>query len=279
MRRIIIFIFQLFACIVAAISAGDGINNSIAMQYDEIVYYSDSKLGLHSKQIFFGHQSVGDNIVKGLCNLQMSNKSFKLKIIEGDYIDPAADNVGGVLFHAKIGHNKDPKSKLLEFREILKKDHAGILDIAFMKFCYLDIQANTDIKELFAYYSSFFSKLEKEHPNIQFLHFTVPLITKPTGIKSKIKSMIGMAVYGIDDNIKRNEFNELMRNKYGAKVFDIAALESTYPDGKRSTFNKYKKTYYALASEYATDRGHLNAKFGKSIASKLLYFLSSVDNH
>ena len=56
---------------------------------------------------------------------------------------------------------------------------------------------------------------------------------------------------------------------------DIAYFESTYPDGKRSTFTKEGKSYFDLAPEYTYDDGHLNEKGRQWVAEHLLNFLAT----
>jgi len=40
-------------------------------------------------------------------------------------------------------------------------------------------------------------------------------------------------------------------------LFDLAAIESTAPDGTRASFMKDGKTYYQMVSDYTHDGGHL----------------------
>ncbi len=100
-----------------------------------------------------------------------------------------------------------------------------------------------------------------------------------TSIKTWIKKIIGKKdIWEYDDNIKRNQYNQLLKEYYEGKepVFDLAKIESTYPDGKRCTFEKDGKTYYSLVSEYTSDGGHLNEKGRKIVAEKLLVFLANL---
>ena len=63
----------------------------------------------------------------------------------------------------------------------------------------------------------------------------------------------------------------MVRNKYknNGPFFDIAELESTYPDGTRESFEYKGKIYYALAPVYTEDAGHLYG-IGRQIISKSL---------
>ena len=80
-----------------------------------------------------------------------------------------------------------------------------------------------------------------------------------------------------DDNIKRSEFNDRLREEYGTKefLFDLATLESTYPDGSKAIFKDSGKTYYHMVPDYTDDGGHLNERGRKIIAENLLIFLAN----
>ena len=78
-----------------------------------------------------------------------------------------------------------------------------------------------------------------------------------------------------DSNIRKNKYNELLIKEYKDKepVFDIAKFESTYSNGKRSTFTKQDKTWFSLAPEYTYDDGHLNETGRGKVAEQLLILL------
>ena len=101
------------------------------------------------------------------------------------------------------------------------------------------------------------------------------MTTRQTGIKAWIKKLIGKPVGGYDDNIKRNQFNELLKKEYDGKepVFDLAKMESIRPDGKRETFTKDGKTHYSLVPDYTSDGSHLNETGRKKAAEQLLLLL------
>jgi hypothetical protein len=72
-------------------------------------------------------------------------------------------------------------------------------------------------------------------------------------------------------NIKREQFNTMLRDTYrGKPVFDLAAFESTYPDGSRESSVHDGRECYAMVPLYATEGGdHLNA-FGRKLAARRL---------
>jgi hypothetical protein len=93
-------------------------------------------------------------------------------------------------------------------------------------------------------------------------------------LKDRIKDLIGKTNFY--DNRKRNQFNEMMRNEYSGKepLFDLAKIESTYPDGKELTSIKDGKVQYTLIPDYTYDGGHLNERGRIMVAEKLLLFLA-----
>ncbi len=236
---------------------------------DDVMPASWEKLA--QKKVFFGHQSVGNNIISGIKDLMPKNTSIKLRILE---TENPSDFSSGIFAHHGVGQNVDPESKIKDFVRIMDQGIGGKADIAFFKFCYIDFNAHTNIQQLFNDYKNSMSILKEKYPQTVFMHCTVPLViqTKTTP-KSMIKKILGR-----DDsvqNIARNDFNELIRKEYGGKahIFDIAEIESTYPDGSRESFVKNGKTYYALVPAYTDDGGHLNESGSKIVADKLLMLL------
>lgn len=224
------------------------------------------------KKIYFGHQSVGFNIVNGLKDLSAENPQIRLNIVETSDMAAFKDPI---FSHSRIGENTDPKSKTDSFAALMEQGLGCKADIAFFKFCYLDIDEKTDIGNVFAHYKKAMDTLKREYPVTTFVHVTVPLRTTKTTWKTRIKKLMGKReIWEYDDNIKRNEFNDLLIKEYTGKepIFDLAAVESTRPDGTRATFTKDGKTYSSLLPEYTQDGGHLN-EFGRRRAAQALLLL------
>ena len=238
---------------------------------------------LADMKIYFGHHSVGTNILEGVKDLLADNPNIHLKIIHqkkiGDrIIEPA-------LVHGNVGQNMDPVSKINSFKNKIETGYGQDADIAFFKFCFVDFTPETNIGNIFRLYKSTIDSLIKEYPNTTFVIVTTPLTCYAPGphgwvkrTKDLIKSVIGkLNVY---DHRSANIFNEKLVEKYQGKVpiFDLAKFESTYPDGSRSFYKKDGVTYYELVQEYTTDGGHLNEGGKKIIAEKLLLFLANLIN-
>ncbi|MDY6934872.1 MAG: hypothetical protein SVZ03_11725 [Spirochaetota bacterium] len=224
---------------------------------------------LTEKRIYFGHQSVGFNIIDGINDIIKENSSIKLNIVKTDNIE---DFKRPIFAHSQNGINKDPKSKVDAFTNLMEKGLGDKVDIAFFKFCYVDILNDTNVNEVFNYYKSAMMRLKNRYPKTLFIHVTVPLMREAKGPKAFIKSIIGR-----DHNIVRNQFNDLLREEYDKnRIFDLARFESTYPKGQREARKKGGKYSYSLIPEYTDDGGHLNEKGRKIIAEQFLIFLSEL---
>ncbi len=233
---------------------------------------------LSQAKIYFGHQSVGYNIVDGIKDLTAEN-SINLNIIE---TDNPVDLSEPAFAHSQVGRNSYPDSKTDAFKELMLRGFGDNADIAFFKFCYVDIKADSIPQEVFSYYQKTMSSLKTQFPDTVFVHVTTPLIAAPTGAKAfakkVIKSLSGQPVYGYDDNIKRHAFNELMRTTYAQRepVFDLALFESIQPNGKRIQYSKSNQAFYQLCRQYTDDGGHLNEPGRKRIAEQLIIFLADL---
>ena len=231
------------------------------------------KLG--EKKIFFAHQSVGNNIINGIRDIMKENPNVHLNIME---ISEPVVLKEDVFAHTYIGRNEDPQSKIDDFAHYMENGIGNSANLAFLKFCYVDIDNKTDIKKLFTAYKKEMAELKNKFPKTKIIHFTVPLLKKnKPSFKNWIKGLFGKKdnFFANEHNIKRNKFNRLVVAEYKNKepVFDLAKLESTYPDGSQETFTESGKTYYSLIPAYTDDGGHLNETGRKIIAEQLLLFL------
>ncbi len=237
---------------------------------------------LAQKKIYFGHQSVGYNIFQGINDLMKENPKIKLNIVK---TSDESDFRGGIFAHSGVGKNGFPKSKIDSFAQFVEKGIGKNADIAFFKFCYVDIRTDTEVKDVFSHYKKTMLELEKSYPDTQFVHVTVPLTTELTAFQvfsKKVKIIIGKftgkpAWFLPKGNQQRNMFNEMLIQEYDGKapIFDLAKFESTYHNGTRCSFKNDGKTYYCMVPEYTEDGGHLNETSRKKIAEQLLIFLAS----
>lgn len=228
---------------------------------------------LAEKRLYFGHQSVGFNILSGISEIMVDNPQIKLNIVE---TQEAADVSVPLFAHSVIGQNGVPQSKLDAFTETLENGAGEKVDVAFLKFCYLDVNTDTSAEQVFDQYKNRLAELHKQFPHVTFIHFTVPLTSQQTGPKAWMKAILRKPLRGYDDNIIRNRYNALLREEYQDKepIFDLATIESTSPDEKRASFTRDKQEYYTLVEEYTDDGAHLNKTGRKIVAEQLLIFLA-----
>jgi hypothetical protein len=228
---------------------------------------------LAKRRIFFGHQSVGYNIVDGVREIAARNSTTPFRIAESRDLPPAP--VAG-FFHAPVGRNTDPVGKIRDFDQVVR--HGTGIDIAFMKFCFVDFDEKTDVDAVFGEYKAALAKLEKDFPATTFVHLTVPLTSPEKGIRPALKRLLGRSVRGDLDNLARERFNTLIRREYGNRepLFDLAYFESTSAKGSRASGAVHGEKYYVLRDEYTSDGGHLNEEGRRSIAGQLLIFLASL---
>lgn len=259
-----------------------GCNNSqnerdIEMKADSLLITESTREGLlkiKGHKIIFAHQSVGKNIIDGI-NYITQELGEKLPI---ESLEPSSLGDKNYFVEFMPGKNEYPKTKIDGFVEqIGKLNKKYIPEVALMKLCYIDIKPDTDVNDIFKYYQKKIEKLKEENPDIMIVHLTVPLVSRSTSIKAKVKRLLGMLPWQERSNIKRHEFNVLINDSFHKNsIFDIARIESTHEDGSREEFMKDGKIYYGMSPEYTTDGGHLN-KLGKHVvALEMISFLGNV---
>lgn len=217
-------------------------------------------------RMFFGHQSVGANVLGGIPAVYAA-QGLKCPTIT---TDPFSVTNGGFIAHAYIGENTKPRSKIEDFDSILRDGIAEIIDVALIKLCYVDVDNTTDVHALFEQYHQALATLERDYPDVTFLHATAPVTTESPALKRAIKRALGRPDTYSADNVARERYNSLVRQTYGqpGRLFDIAAIESTSPAGMR-VFGRGNASF-ALAPAFAADAGHLNALGSKTAGAGLL---------
>ena len=258
--------------LLAFVIAGSAANNTCAGNIDSNLNAELEKIS--QLKIFFGHQSVGVNLLDGVSQLA-TQSGVPIRITEVK----AANSVEPAMFgHAFVAKNGFPLQKLENFNQTIGLAPSG-LDIALVKFCYIDFSENTDVKTLFNHYRTTIEDLQARNPTTVFVHITAPLTIVQGGIKGKLKRLLGRAPYGVIENIRREEYNSLLRKAYqnSEPIFDLARIESTAPDGTLVAVEWQNLTVPAMSPIYTDDGEHLNAD-GKLIAAReLISILASID--
>lgn len=269
MKRLMPFILLI---LLGCSQGGD--KNSMNQVTESIKLNHEDIKKLASKKIYFGHMSVGYNIIDGLKVILPADSG--LNIVETS--DPK-DFLKPVFAHSQIGENCKPETKIADFVKKMDSGLGNVVDIAFFKFCYVDVTAETEVNSLFFQYQTTIELLIKKYPKTSFLHITIPVTTEEQSFKRKlkdfIKTIIGRQVTDhASDNIKRMEYNNLLRNTYKSMVFDLAEIESS--DGSRNVIlsEKGNVSHNVLQKSYTFDDGHLNIDGGEKVASQLMITLS-----
>jgi len=229
---------------------------------------------LMTKKVFFGHQSVGNNIIDGIQDLERSDARLKLNIVKSS--EP--QGVPGPAFvEYEVGRNTEPQSKVDAFASVINKGLGEQGGVALLKFCCVDIDASTDVDKMFAEYRDAVAALKSKYPALRIVHVTVPLTTVEPRIKAWAKGLLGKNTQRAV-NVKRNRYNSLLERTYNGSepIFDLAEVESTHSNGTRSYFREDTEIIYTLSPEYTVDGGHLNEAGRRRAAQQLLITLSQL---
>jgi hypothetical protein len=209
---------------------------------------ADGLEALTGMNVFFGHRSVGANIVE--MGMPAVYQDFGLAVPGESFSDQSLDQTD------------DPSTKIADFdRWVRDEGVGGTADLAFMKLGYIDILAETDVQGVFDRYRSTMDALEADYPEVVFLHATV-----------------SVTAWVPEDNAAIERFNVLMRDRYGSSglVFDLAATVSTCADGvPLRDETEQGEIYYSICPEYTHDGGHLNELGAKVAAEEMLRVLIS----
>lgn len=235
---------------------------------------------LASKAIYFGHQSVGYNIVQGLEDVLAAHRNIRLRVVESaDARDPAP----GVFLHSAVGKNMNPGSKMEAFSSNMRGGIGSKTDLAILKLCFVDVTPETDAPRLLQGYRAMVQSLRDASPDVTFVHVTVPLTSDFRGGKAAFKAVKDLAKKVLKrtnyyDNRRRNEFNELLRKEYGGKepLLDLAMLEAVDSRGMVSWRERGGVRDYTLLEENSYDGGHLNERGRRLVAEQLLILLAGV---
>lgn len=205
-------------------------------------------------RVFFGHQSVGANILDGV--------KERLSKAPAGWTDQL------------IGQNMQPDTKIAAFKQLVLEGPGRDARFAFMKLCYIDFDAGTDEAALFGRYKRTMQELSAARPGTTFIHVTTPLTTIATGPKAWLKRKLGAAVYGERENQKRARYNQALRAEYAGKapVFDLAAIEADEP-AQPQRFELDGALVPMLAPYFTDDGGHLNELGRRRAADRLLALL------
>lgn len=227
---------------------------------------------LSKRRVFFGHQSVGVNLLDGVRALA-AREQVPIRVVEAP---PGPDLEPGSIGHAFVGRNTDPGSKLRDFEQALASGAAMGAEIAMVKLCFVDVTADADVTRLLAEYQASMARVRAASPGTTLVHVTIPLTTVQAGLKGMVKRLLGRAPAGFLENARREEFNALLRAAYQGRepLFDLARIESTR-DGLAETAEWKGRVVPALLPELTDDGGHLNRDGQLRAAREMVAVLAS----
>lgn len=261
------------AAVAAAAACGGGVMQTqpTGERLPSLDLVSRSQWGaLAQRRIFFGHQSVGRNIVDGMADVLRSRPELGIKVVESKDLGAAP-----AFYHAAVGRNGYPLEKVDELLQVAERGPAADGGVAMVKLCYVDAQPGTDAQQLFEQYRQRMDRLRAERPALTLVHFTMPL-TVTESWAGILRNRLRGRWLERDRNVVRARYNRLLLAHYEGKepVFDIARLESTRPDGSRLFFLRGADTVFTMVPEYTSDGGHLNQPARRMVAEQLLIFLA-----
>lgn len=229
---------------------------------------------ISQKRIYWGHRSIGSNIINGIRDLVQKYPQIKVKISRPEDGIRADE---GCVIHYRVGQQASPETIALDFMAL--SDTAVQRDIDFVLAGFTPFYGEKDMDGILSDYKAAVGFLKKKYPDTIFIHETFPLLHSETTWKTRIKKILGRSgTWEYARNIRINEFNKRLREAYLDKepFFDIAKIQSTLPDGSRSVFTLAGERYYHMVRDYTYDNYHLNEKGREIVARHLLSLLVSL---
>jgi hypothetical protein len=205
-------------------------------------------------RVFFGHQSVGGNLLDGI-----EAVAPQLEVVPLDTAPPT----GGAFIEGRIGHNQHPATKDRAFLEALTG--LGAVDLALYKYCYVDVGPETDPVALFAEYTR-----TLDAAPVRTVPVTLPITATEPDLKRWLKGLAGRPTQAAL-NTGRMQFNEMIRERYGESgIVDLARMESTREDGSRCLVELDGRQVECLAPEFTDDGAHLNERGRRVVAARFV---------
>ena len=226
-----------------------------------------------SRTIYFGHQSVGRDLIAGIDRLN-NDRAIGLSLIQTD--DP--NSLAGPAFvHFLAGSNRDYASKNAALLRLLKTRKRADGAIVLLKYCYVDIRDDLNPDVIFASYCEMTETIQSEYLDVTVVHATMPLTTVESVFRARTRQIMGRPTLR-KASIARHRYNELLRGEFAGNdpIFDLARVEATRPDGTLSTFVSHGSPIETLTPENTYDGGHLTPQCQLAAAGALLNVLADV---
>ena len=238
--------------------------SSSGKPWTEVNFTLEDVAALKLRNVYFGHKSVGGNIVAGIKRLsdvtmhtaynQPENNDQSLRTTIAQLTNSPA------FVEHDIGSDGQPFNKIASFRRFMNDIIRDHVDIAFFKFCYMDIDNHTNVDALIVAYKEAMDELHVRFPHVIIAHVTVPLYSHQASFHNSV----------------REQFSDWLRETYKEKVFDIAAIQSVGANG--TTAMSWDNVTIAMADDWTYDGGHLNEAGQDRIGAALIAFLAQLKN-
>ncbi|WP_153067481.1 hypothetical protein [Steroidobacter cummioxidans] len=227
---------------------------------------------------FFAHQSVGANILTGLQELTRQ-RHLDVHVLDLTRAHAPLPTHALLIFHEAVGTNREPLTKIAAFGQLLNAKHRPEIDVAMLKFCYVDIATQAAAESLWKHYETAIEQLSTDQPGVQLVHCTVPLRSLPHGPYAWLRRTLGHRHPAIIGNRARDWFNRQLRSRYGGhQLFDLAAVQSRRPDGRPCELSDGGILVPSLARDWTYDGGHLNEPGRTMAAAAFLEFLQTLQD-
>ena len=228
---------------------------------------------------FFAHQSVGANILAGIQeSTDLGRTAVRVLDLTRAHEPYPAEPL--LIIHERVGTNREPLTKIAAFRDLLNAKHRPEVDVALLKFCYVDIATQPDAETLWRHYEAAIEQLSTDQPGVQLVHCTVPLRALPEGPYAWLRRALGHRHPHIIGNRARDWFYRQLRARFGGRneLFDLAAVQSRRADGRVCELNDGGTRVPSLAREWTYDGGHFNERGRTIAAAAFLEFLQTLQD-
>ena len=235
---------------------------------------SDRWRWLGSRRVFFGHQSVGANIMRGVEEVLRAHPAIPVRMTES--ADPRSMRAAG-LYHGRVGTNGVPQSKIEAWERVVAGAELDQDGIALLKLCYVDITSAMDLSGLFDEYGRAVRRLKAARPGLTIVHVTTPVTADPGWLRHHAARLRGLTSLR-EVNLPRARYNDRMRETYGGvdPIFDLEALEASDADGRELAVRCDGRAVPYLNDAWTDDGGHLNEAGQTRAAKALLARLASL---
>ena len=218
------------------------------------------------KNVVFDHHSIGGNIMTGMDTLQSQNParySFVSQFAPASSWFTTHHGTGINIGEFQDGDNYYPDTKIAGFDTTIRGGIGNVVNIALMKFCFLDISDDAaNGLSTWNSYRTMMTNLIATYPNTRFIWMT-----------GALEQALSPAYINREKSLFNNALRQYVQSN-GGVLYDLADIESHDPNGNLIVDGQ---GYEALYSGYAqTQDHHLNSTGQQRTASALWWAFAQV---